>query len=285
MWESVLFHQKNKSFPVPLRCSAVSHCHIHLSSELTELTLLTIHPNAFWLLGWNALSSNSQSESTATTALLLPSSRLQHWAADAVAYSTAAPWNTGFSAPRLFFVFSRSFFFLPGLSPFSMSIKGHPSAKYGSTFSCYPDSTVSALWGREQGLLLLALEGSWQTDTLAPALHAFVSIKIHFCPSDSLNRQHTKQVALWVPNQGVYITYVEWIGKLIVTLSTQGWSWPHPGQFFFKKTEQSDRLTRTAQLLLFLLIITFVSAAHMLLSILCIYNDPLRDEIWHLTDK
>lgn len=170
MWESVPFHFKSgpisKSFPIPFRCVAVRYCHFHLSSELTELTTLTIHPTAFCLLGWNALSSNSQSESAVTIALLLPSSRSQHWAADAVAYSTAAPWNTVFfSAPRLFFVFSRSF--LPGLSPFSISIKGHPSAKYGSTFSCYPDSTVSALWSREQGLLLLllllVLEGRLQT--------------------------------------------------------------------------------------------------------------------------
>lgn len=100
MWESVPFHFKSgpisKSFPIPFRCVAVSYCHFHLSSELTELTTLTIHPTAFCLLGWNALSSNSQSESAVTIALLLPSSRSQHWAADAVAYSTAAPWNTVF---------------------------------------------------------------------------------------------------------------------------------------------------------------------------------------------
>ncbi|TNN31263.1 hypothetical protein EYF80_058585 [Liparis tanakae] len=36
-----------------------------------------------------------------------------------------------------------------------MSDIGHPSAKYGSTFSRYPDGTVSALRTREQRLRLL----------------------------------------------------------------------------------------------------------------------------------
>lgn len=52
------------------------------------------------------------------------------------------PLKHSFSCSAAFFVFSCSF--LPSLSPFSISIKGHPSAKYGSTFSCYPNSIVSA---------------------------------------------------------------------------------------------------------------------------------------------
>ena len=230
MWESVLFHQKNKSFPVPLRCSAVSHCHIHLSSELTELTLLTIHPNAFWLLGWNALSSNSQSESTATTALLLPSSRLQHWAADAVAYSTAAPWNTGFSAPRLFFVFSRSFFFA-----------------WPITFlHFYQRTSISEIW-----LHLLLLPRQHCVSSLrqgARTAAAGVGGELtdrHTCSSTARIRLYQNPLLPeWLPEQATYkagglVSSQSGCGKLIVTLSTQGWSWPHPGQFFLRRQNKA----------------------------------------------
>lgn len=145
--------------------------------------------DAFWLLGWIALSSNSQPKSNVTITLLLPSPEITALSCWCSCIQYSGPWNTRFSAPRLFFVFSRSF--LPSLSPFSISIKGHPSAKYGSTFSCYPNSTVSALWTREHWLLLLLLvEGRLQTthsNTARICLHPDDV-------SDSLDIQHIKQV-------------------------------------------------------------------------------------------
>lgn len=181
-----------KSLPLSLRCIAVRCCHFHLSSEateLTELTALTIHPNAFWLLGWIALSSNSQPKSNVTITLLLRSPEITALSCWCSCIQYSGPWNTRFSAPRLFFVFSRSF--LPSLSPFSISIKGHPSAKYGSTFSCYPNSTVSALRTREHWL-----EGRLQTTRSNAAhicLHQNYATVIHWMfniQSESLVSSH-----------------------------------------------------------------------------------------------
>lgn len=102
-------------------------------------------------LHWVAIPS--QRAMSQLLSLCLPR-RLQHWAADALAYSTAAPRTLRFSASWLVFVFSPSIF-LPSLSPFCISIQRHPSAKYGSTFSGYPHGTVSALWTKEHWLLQL----------------------------------------------------------------------------------------------------------------------------------
>lgn len=206
MWESVPFHFKSgpisKSFPIPFRCVAVSYCHFHLSSELTELTALTIHPTAFWLLGWNALSSNSQSESAVTIALLLLSSRSQHWAADAVAYSTAAPWNTVFffCTPALFCVFT--LFFAWPITFLHFYQRTSISEIWLHLLLLPRQHCVSSLKQRARTAAAAAaagVGGEVTDNTLAPALHTFVSIKTHFYPSDSPNSKNIKPVALWVP--------------------------------------------------------------------------------------
>lgn len=58
-----------KSSPLSFRCIAVRWCHFHLFSNATELTQIDCvdyHLSAFWLLGWNALSSNSRPKSNVT---------------------------------------------------------------------------------------------------------------------------------------------------------------------------------------------------------------------------
>lgn len=96
-----------------------------------------------------------------------PSGESEHWAADAVAYtnisssksnsisssssSSSGPWN-----PVCVFLHHGSFFlvltlfFCPAYHLLSVPTKTQPSAKYGSTFSSYSSSTVSALWSTGQ---------------------------------------------------------------------------------------------------------------------------------------
>lgn len=109
-----------------------------------------------------------------------PPRRLQHWAADAVAYRTAAPSNTRFSAPRLFFVFSPSFY-CPAyhLSPFlSKDIHQRnmaPPSPVTPSALCQlsePESTDCCSCWRRWG-------GCWQPTT---RLHTFVSIKTPLLP-------------------------------------------------------------------------------------------------------
>ncbi len=154
-----------ESFPLSFRCSlsqlGVAISIYHLNRLNWPCWLFTPMVSDYWAeLHWIAIPSQRAMSQLLSFS---PPRRLQHWAADAVACS--GPWNTRFSAPRLFFLCSHALF-LPSLLPFSIFIKGHPSAKYGSTFSCYPNSTVSALWTREHWLLLLLLlaaEGRLQT--------------------------------------------------------------------------------------------------------------------------
>lgn len=80
--------------------------------------------------------------------------RLQHWAADAVAHRQPVK-HSFFCTPALFCLLTP--FFLQSQSPFSISIRRHPSAKCMSAFSCYPSTTVSALRHTEAAAAAAAL--------------------------------------------------------------------------------------------------------------------------------
>lgn len=112
-------------------------------------------PSVFWLLGRIAMSSNSQPKSNVTITLLLPFPGDYSIELLMQLHIVQRPLeHLFFCTAALFCVLT--LFFCTSLSPFSFSIKGHPSAKYGSTSSCYPNSTVSALWTRAHWRLLLA---------------------------------------------------------------------------------------------------------------------------------
>lgn len=106
-----------------------------------------------------------------------------------------------------FFLHLRSFlcsyplFFLPSLSPFSISIKRHPSAEYGSAFSGYPDGTVSALWTGEHWLLQLPAVEERRSAAAHICLHQDVAFAFFFFfyLSAALNIQQTKPVPRGFP--------------------------------------------------------------------------------------
>lgn len=166
--------------------------------------------------------------------------------------------------------------FLPSLSPFFISIKRHPSAKYGSTFSGYPHC-VSSL--NQRALTAAAAGGGGKVidSTLWDCTHLSPS-RCRFYLSASLNIQQTK----WVPREFPLgcLHYIEWINEqpssaaaphtwMIMTSGLLFLLVLFPGQLFMK-AERSQGFTLTELLPLFLLSITASCV-----PILCIFNCQL----------
>lgn len=96
--------------------------------------------------------------------------RLQHWAADAVAHRQPVK-HSFFCTVALFCLLTP--FFLQSQSPFSISIRRHPSAKCISAFSGYPSITVSALRNTELTAAAAAWRGKALDATTRPSTWCF----------------------------------------------------------------------------------------------------------------
>lgn len=110
--------------PSLFRCVAVTvgvAVSIHPSNRLNwPHPLFT--PTVFWLLGWIALSSNSQPKSNVTITFLLSSPEITALSCWCSCVQYSSPKNTCFSASGLFFcVLFRSFFLSLSLSAYQLS--------------------------------------------------------------------------------------------------------------------------------------------------------------------
>lgn len=140
--------------------SALSSYDLHLSSESSRLSELINHdysPQCFVITGLNCAVEQLPAKDQCHNYSPSPPPPWEIAALNCWCSCTQAACQT------LVFLHSGSFlrshpFFLPSRSPFSISIRRHPSAKCVCTFSGYPIITVSALWPTE----LTAAGAGWR---------------------------------------------------------------------------------------------------------------------------
>lgn len=184
--------------------------------------------------------------------------RLQHWAADAVAYSTAAPETLVFLHRGSFLCSHALFCPAYHLSPFlSKDIHQRnmaPPSPVTPTALCQLSEPESTDW-----------RGGYRQH--APMLHTFVSIKI--MPQWFTGCSTYKARASWVPIRTFTLHIWSELASSAHHYCLHTWMimtpsslflftlFPHPGQLFMK-AEQSKGLNLTELLPLFLLSITFV---------------------------
>lgn len=124
-----------------------SSYHFDLSSEssrLTELVNYDYSPQCFVIIRLKRIEEQFPAEDQCHNYSPSPPSSGDCSIELLMQLHTGSLSNTRFSAQRLFFAFSPPFF-LQSQSPFSISIRRHPSAKCISSFSGYPSISVSAL--------------------------------------------------------------------------------------------------------------------------------------------